>query len=192
MTTPDDNQTGSQPTRDTQAANEQFVRLLAASQQDVLRYVRGLVHNDADAEDVVQETAVALWRKFDQYDPSQSFARWAIAFAHREVYNLRKRRRREQGGAVMFSDDVIELLAEERVEHSDVLESRRRALRYCLEKLSAALRELLIRRYRDKQPVTEMAAESGEKVQSLYKRLSRTRRNLMECVTRKLAEEESQ
>ena len=170
--------------------NEQFVRLLAGSQQDVLRYIRALVPHDADAHDVMQETAVALWRKFDQYDPAQDFQGWAIGFAHKEVYNLRKRRRREQGNVVMLGDDVVELLADEHLEHRDVLEARRRAMRYCLEKISDTIRELFTERYANKKTIAALAEETGQNVQTLYKRLARARHWLMECVTRRLAEED--
>jgi len=172
--------------------NERFVRLLAGSQQDVLRYVRALVQNDADAHDVMQETAVALWRKFDQYDAAQDFLPWAIAFARKEVYNLRKRRRRENRDVVMLGDDVVELLAEDHVEHHDVLAARRRALRYCLKQISDVVRKLLTDRYANKKTIVALAAETGENVQTLYKRLARARHTLFECVTRRLAEEEDQ
>ncbi len=45
------------------------------------RYVAALVPNVADAEDIVQQTALALWEKFDAYDPSQPFTPWAWRFA---------------------------------------------------------------------------------------------------------------
>jgi RNA polymerase sigma-70 factor, ECF subfamily len=43
--------------------------------------VAPLVPNVADAEDIVQQTAIALWEKFDAYDPAQPFTPWACRFA---------------------------------------------------------------------------------------------------------------
>jgi RNA polymerase sigma-70 factor (ECF subfamily) len=40
-----------------------------------------LVPNLPDAEDIVQQTAVALWEKFDEYDPKLPFTPWACRFA---------------------------------------------------------------------------------------------------------------
>ncbi len=39
----------------------------------IRRYVRGLIPNRVDADDVMQETSLALWRKFDEYCPEQPF-----------------------------------------------------------------------------------------------------------------------
>src|SRR5262245_46973635 len=63
---------------DTQA---QFRRPFLTSEREIFRYVAALVPNLADAEEIVQQTAVALWSKFDQYDPTLPFTPWACRFA---------------------------------------------------------------------------------------------------------------
>jgi RNA polymerase sigma-70 factor (ECF subfamily) len=71
-----------------------FVRLLLQHQNDLLRDILPLVGFLDDAQDVLQETAAALWRKFGNYDTSRPFLPWAKPFAHHEVLMcLRKRRR---------------------------------------------------------------------------------------------------
>lgn len=52
---------------------EEFIRLFLESERELLRYVMVLVPNPADARDVVQETAVALWKKSDHYDRTKPF-----------------------------------------------------------------------------------------------------------------------
>ena len=58
---------------DRAAAQQRFLSLFLRSEREVFRYVAALVPNVADAEDIVQQTAVALWEKFDAYDPAQPF-----------------------------------------------------------------------------------------------------------------------
>ena len=60
---------------------EQFVRHFAGAEHEIYRYVLALVPNGSDAQDIVQETAVALWRKFDEYNPNEPFIPWACRFA---------------------------------------------------------------------------------------------------------------
>ena len=48
-----------------------FVRLLLQHQNDLLGYILPLVGCLDDAQDVLQETATALWQKFDRYDPGR-------------------------------------------------------------------------------------------------------------------------
>src|SRR5579862_6568829 len=66
------------PDDDSQA---RFLGLFLSSERELFRYVAALVPNVADAEEIVQQTAVALWKKFDQFDPAQPFTPWACRFA---------------------------------------------------------------------------------------------------------------
>src|SRR5947207_5941430 len=66
---------------DQTAAQQRFLSLFLRSEREIFRYVAALVPNVADAEDIVQQTALALWQKFDAYDPSQPFTPWACRFA---------------------------------------------------------------------------------------------------------------
>jgi len=58
---------------DPTAAQQRFLSLFLRSERENFRYVAALVPNVADAEDIVQQTAPALWEKFHAYDPSQPF-----------------------------------------------------------------------------------------------------------------------
>ncbi len=62
---------------DASAAQQRFLSLFLRSEREIFRYVAVLVPNVTDAEDIVQQTALALWEKFDAYDPSQPFTPWA-------------------------------------------------------------------------------------------------------------------
>jgi len=55
---------------DSAAAQQRFLSLFLRSEREVFRCVAALVPNVADAEDIVQQTALALWEKFDSYDPA--------------------------------------------------------------------------------------------------------------------------
>ena len=73
--------TGRNDRRTNDDAQAQFLRLFLSSERELFRYVTALVPNVGDAEEIVQQTAVELWKKFDQYDPQQPFAPWACRFA---------------------------------------------------------------------------------------------------------------
>src|SRR4026209_69721 len=76
------------------AAQRQFLSLFLRSEREVFRYVAALVPNVADAEDIVQQTALALWEKFDAYDRSQPFTPWACRFALNKAKQWIERRQR--------------------------------------------------------------------------------------------------
>jgi RNA polymerase sigma-70 factor, ECF subfamily len=49
-----------------------FMRLWTTAQPAVAGYIRSLIHG-TDADDVLQETALALFRRFADYDPARPF-----------------------------------------------------------------------------------------------------------------------
>jgi len=161
-----------------------FVRLLLQHQNAVLRYIVPLVGNLDDAQDVLQQTALALWQKFDQYDPARPFLTWARRFAHNEVLMHHRRRRRY----TFLTDELIQTLAERQAEQESAAQQRRGALQACLEKLPEADRLLLDERYAASgMTVQRLAAATGQTANVLYKALTRIRRRLLDCVSRTLA-----
>jgi RNA polymerase sigma-70 factor (ECF subfamily) len=165
---------------------ENLVRLLARHQDELFRYIFALLPNEEDARDVLQETSVALCRKFAEYDPAQPFVPWACRFAYLEVL---KQRERNQRGVRHLRPDLVERLARERDQHEPVLQARLRALEYCLDLLPAADRDLIRRRYQAKARAQQLAHVEGASLRTLFRNLNRIRRRLFDCITRRLAEE---
>ena len=173
---------------ETEDSFEQFMTLFLRHELRLLRYLRTLVPRAGDAEDVLQETAITLWRRFDRFEQGTNFFGWACQTARYKVMEYRRRRQAEMP---ILDADVVELLAKEAVSNSEALEARIEALRSCLAKLRAGDRELIRRRYLDNQDGTRVAADLGRPVNSVYQSLGRIRRTLMECITRSLAKGEA-
>src|SRR5262245_35845100 len=70
---------------------ELLVRLLIRHQEELFRYIFSLLPHPEDARDALQETSVALFRKFADYDPAKPFLAWAYGFAYLEVLKQRER-----------------------------------------------------------------------------------------------------
>src|SRR5271156_707752 len=110
---------------------ERFVRLFVEGQRQILRYILTLVPDIDDAHEILQETAVDLWRKFDRYDATYPFAPWACRFAFRRVLKYREQKARR---VKCLSIESLTQIAAERSEQEGVLEDRRRALEACLQR----------------------------------------------------------
>lgn len=171
---------------DTADRAEQFVRLFSAQQRRLYSCILALVPNRADAEDVFQETAAVLWRKFGQYDATQSFGAWACRIAYFEAIAFR---RKSRSSSCLWRDSFVELVSEDMVARSDELERRQAALTSCLEKLRPADRELIALRYGGDATTREVAVKIGRPVEGLYKVFQRIHRTLFECIDRALARE---
>jgi RNA polymerase sigma-70 factor, ECF subfamily len=167
--------------------HDQFVERFVRSQDRIYAYVAMLLPNRADAEEVFQQTSLVLWKKWQQFDLNRDFVAWACGMAHHEVRNfLRKQKDR---GRVYLSEEVLAHVAQVRLDSHDVLEARRHALLYCLDRLGQGKRELLERCYAGKDSIKTIAENLGQRPNVLYMTLKRLRRALFDCINRTLAAE---
>jgi RNA polymerase sigma-70 factor, ECF subfamily len=167
------------PSDDRAAAQQQFLSLFLRSEREVFRYVAALVPNLADAEDIVQQTAVALWEKFDAYDPNQPFTPWACRFALNKAKQWIERRERWK---TLLANGLAEELAQRREELRPELESRLRHLEGCLNKLPEPQRAIVEGYYYRRDDIEKLAQTSGRTVEATYKALQRIRQTLQVCV----------
>jgi len=165
---------------------EQFVLLLAQHQEPVFRYIFSLVACEADARDVLQETSLALYRKFDAYDASRPFLPWAYRFAYLQV---QKHREKAARSPLLFSEDVMDLLAHDRERIEPELDQRLQLLNRCLAKLTPQDKELVTSRYAMRQGAEEMMQRFAMSRRTLFRNLELLRLRLHECVTRQLQSE---
>jgi RNA polymerase sigma-70 factor (ECF subfamily) len=162
----------------------EFSDHLLRHQTQIFGYLYSLVRNLDDADDLFQQTSLALWKKFDQYDPSRSFLAWSFGVARFEVSNLLRTRSRDR---LYFSDELNLLLIEahEQLE-ADRAEERVAALAGCIGKLRQSDRDLLQACYGQSARIPEVARERGRSAQSVHNSLKRIRQALSECVRRRL------
>ena len=167
---------------------ELLVRLLSRHQGELFRYIFALLPHEEDARDVLQETSVALLRKFAEYDVTKPFLAWAYRFAYLEVL---KQRDRNVRGHRLLNAALIERLAHERELAEPALQDRVEALDHCLAELPAADRELIRLRYQGKARADDLVRALGTSRRTLFRQLDRIRRKLYECINRRLASVEA-
>ena len=165
---------------------EAFVRLLVAHEPHLRSFLRSMLPTWPDVDEVMQETSLTAWRKFAQFELGTNFFAWTAAIARFET--LKYLRSRQQDWLI-FSDDVLDLIASEEGTSADSLAREREALESCLGKLSASAREALHLSYQPGVKFHEVAARKGRSVQAYYKMLQRLRQQLLECIRTEIKEE---
>lgn len=165
--------------KDKHAAQQRFLSLFLRSEREIFRYVAVLAPNVADAEDIVQQTAIALWEKFDAYDPNQPFTPWACRFALNKTKQWIERRQRWQA---LLEGGLAEELAQRREELRPELEIRLKHLEGCLNKLPEEQRSLVEGYYYRRDSVEKLAETSSRSVAATYKTLQRVRQALQSCI----------
>ena len=173
---------------DSNVAQQRFLSLFLRSEREVFRYVAALVPNVADAEDIVQQTALALWEKFDAYDPTQPFTPWACRFALNKSRQWIERRQRWQ---TLLAGGLAEELTRRREELRPEMERRLAHLERCLDKLPGEQRALVEGYYYRRTGIEALAGESNRTVEATYKLLQRVRHALQRCVENAAQQEEA-
>jgi len=158
-----------------------FTRLWTRHQPRIFGYIHALVPHWADAEEVLQETGVVLWRKFAQFDPESDFSRWGCGVAYFEVL---KHRERAAAASRHYSDTFLELLAKQASSLMDAAAPMQAALSHCVEKLSLPDRRLIALRYDSGDTTDGIASKLQRSPDGIRKSLRRIHRALFECVER--------
>lgn len=169
----------------TPAQNRDFLALMMPNQRSIRNFIYSIHPEAGDLDDLMQDTAISLWEKFDTFDATREFLPWAMRLAYFEVLRFRKKRSRDR---LVFSDQLVDVLAGEASE-APVAEPVRQALDSCLCQLDARARDVIEARYGQGTSITDLAAARNESVHRLYRVLEKVRGLLIACVRRQLSAE---
>jgi RNA polymerase sigma-70 factor (ECF subfamily) len=164
--------------------HDQFLRLFAQHEAALHTFIRSMLPSREEASEVLEDVIVVLWQKFDS---AQDFRKWAFGVARLEVLKFLQTRRRDRH---VFDDELVNRLADECIALEGRHLTQREALDGCLQKLSAAQRELVLTAYTKGTRMDDLATRRGQTPMSLYKLLHRIRQALLECIQRSHAQEE--
>ncbi|MEN6451563.1 MAG: sigma-70 family RNA polymerase sigma factor [Thermoguttaceae bacterium] len=167
--------------------NELFVQLLTQYQQRVHLFILSLVPHRADADEILQETNLVLWRKFGEFRLGSDFRAWAFQVAYNKIKAFRERHGRDR---LRFGEEVMDRLVLVAATGSDDLPATQTALQDCKKRLSEADLELIERRYEPGATAATVAADLDRSVAAIYKAVVRIRRALFECIHRSLLRED--
>lgn len=164
---------------------EAYLRLLAQHDRWLATYVFSLVSSAADAQDILQEVKVTMWKHFAGFEPGTNFRAWARKIATNQILNYRRSEKKRPNSTL--DDEFIEAVAAEIDRRAEALDHRADALRICLRKLPEAHRKIVVWRYYEDCGVEEIAAKSERSVEAVYRLLSRIRQMLNDCMSQQLA-----
>jgi RNA polymerase sigma-70 factor (ECF subfamily) len=171
------------PTPHSAADYELFLALFTKCQGRLQAFIRTLVHDPSQADDVFQATSLVLWRSFATFRRDAEFLPWALGTARHQVLLHWRTRRRDRH---VFSEALLADLADSAAAAVDSAEARLAALEGCIANLSERQRDLVRMFYGENQSAAEIADRWDRTVHAVYKALKVMRRALFDCVSRKL------
>jgi len=164
-----------------------FLRLFAQHEGALRAFLRAMLTSREETAEAFQETSIILWEKFGEFDPSRDFKPWAFGIAKYKALARMRDRQRER---IVFSDELVAQFADQSIASESRFLTQQEALDGCLRKLSAPLREIVLKAYAQGTRIDHLAESLGQTPMALYKKLHRIRRTLLECVNQSLTQEE--
>ena len=162
------------------------MNLVTPNQSKLFGFIYALVRNNADAHDIYQQTVLALWNKYDQFESGTNFVAWAMRTAQYECLRFRRQQHRNR---LEFSDTLTSQLADiysAESPSSDVQIDRFEALVQCLDRLSNADYQLIEQCYYRSQKIQDIAKRLERSSQSICNSLRRIRESLFKCIEQRL------
>ena len=164
--------------------SSEFMDLFVADQSMIYAFVRSLVPNYSDAEEIFQQVAMTLWRKKETFDPELgTFRAWAIGIARNHIRNFNRREYRNQRLQI-FAPDVLDRIAEGWEGLDDSWAERQAALKTCVGKLPETDRERLELHYGSDARAADIAEAEGIPLRTFYRKIQKIRKFLLDCISK--------
>ena len=171
-----------EPRARTRTAEASFVRLVRTHQAGLWRYLRFLGCDPAQAEDLVQEAFLRVWRgSFEERSPAAT-ASYLRTVARNLVID--QARRKKVRPALRDLDEADAVWDE--YEGDDDARGYRDALKLCLERLGSRARLALNLFYREGRSREDIGATMGIKAGGVKTLLHRTREVLRTCIEERI------
>lgn len=142
-------------------------------------YVSRMISNREDAEDIVQDVFIKIYKKIGSYNPEQSFKTWVYAIATNTVYDF-LRAKRVKKELLTLDDDVHPFETEDPSDTYQILETSL-DLELGLAKIKPAYRTIVLLFYKEELSCEQIAEMLTMPVGTVKTNLFRARKALRDA-----------
>jgi RNA polymerase sigma-70 factor (ECF subfamily) len=175
-----------------------FRAIMERNNRRLYRVARGVLKNDADAEEVVQETYLRAFAHLDSYAGSSALSTWLTSIALNEALGRLRRRRTmidiDDIAATGQDDTTARVIpfplaqpATSDPEHSAARTEIQRLLERAIDDLPDVFRTTFVLRFVEQMSVEETAACLGVPEETVKTRVHRAKRRLRQALGAQLA-----
>ncbi len=164
--------------------SEELAARWVRAQPILTAYLTSMVGDLSIAEDIAQEVAVAATRQYTAEQHERPFMPWVFGIARNQLaLHLRKKYKQ----AVTFDSDVVDEIEAAFARVSTEVSDRRSALAECVKLLSPKAQRLIELRYSQGSKPSQIATKLGTTANTVSVSLSRIRKTLGDCISRRIA-----
>lgn len=85
-----------------------FTTLFLEHQDQLYSYILAMVLNQTDADDLLQETALVMHNKFEDFQPDSNFLAWGMTIARNKTMNLHQKLKTN----AKFKEETVQRLSQ--------------------------------------------------------------------------------
>jgi RNA polymerase sigma-70 factor (ECF subfamily) len=160
---------------------EEIALYWTQSQPVVAAYISTAVPNFEDANDVLQNVALAIVRSYGKFNKQSSFTAWAIGIARNEILHYYRKVGRDRH---VFDDVLIQQIAGVYQDNINELYEIKKTLEQCLAKLPGRWTQIIQMRYLRGLDARRIGQSFGISQNAVFSLLYRIRQSLRECIQR--------
>lgn len=151
-----------------------FQTLMERYLQPVYGFIFSYVHEQQQAEDIVQETFLKVWNNLDNFDRDKSFKVWLFTIAKHTALDFLRKKKMLSFSTLVEENEIFDVVDESPLpsalfERADLA----RVITEALEKLDAPSREVLVLYYKNHfnfREISDILGESLNTVKSRHRR----------------------
>lgn len=140
-----------------------------------------------DVDEIVQRVFIEAYKSIGEYREGTDFRAWLVTIARYQTMMEATRLRRQADYHSRFVPVALARQMERRLADEEAEDDRLTYLRECLEQVKNSSRELIRRRYEDDLSMKEIAAALKRTAGAVRKELCVVRKQLHECIERKMS-----
>lgn len=156
-----------------------YARRLLASQPRLRAYVRSMVFNAGDVDDLLQDVATIGWERFADYDRARPFDSWLLGVARNRVLQYFEAQKKRPNALSSETLKQLEAVAFNASVQADELQE---ALEVCLTKLARPDYELIEQRYKAGATNRSIAKVQRVSESTISRALNRVYAQLLLCI----------
>ena len=166
--------------------NENFIKLLTESQNRLYGYIYTLIGDHSRAKDVLQETNLVLWRKFDEQEKIENFQAWSFTVCKFQVMAYLRDKKRDR---LLLDPELADMISEKAEKENSLMSQAQPQLRKCISELPEQNRSMIEMKYFKKMMMQDIAETLKRSLTAVKVSIHRTRKVLQDCIRSKMLEE---
>ncbi len=166
--------------------NREISKQFIAERHRLLAFIRGMIRDPDDAEDILQEVWIRLADALEQNKEIRILGKWCRVVAKNLILHYWRDRRTKE---MVVDEDILDL-AERAFDETDdepaFWDAKRKALRECMEALPGESKRLLVLKYEQGFSTEKLGRRFRKKASAILMYLSRVRASIRTCIEQRL------